>query len=304
MGEGLIQSSARTCRTVVAIAVLLSALPVEAQQPPAGSEQCRAAGRLVRIPELQEASGVTASRRVSGRLWAHNDSGEPVLFALDANGSVSGRTTIAGAKVEDWEALASGACPAGSCLFVGDIGDNGAERDAITIYRVNEPEQVKDATAAADVFHAAYPDGAHDAETLLVAGDGRLFVVTKGETGPVALYAFPRELRAGDRVRLERVGGPRPGGKPAPDDRITDGSVSGDGQWVALRTRAGVTLHRSADLFAGNWKEARRIDLRGLGEPQGEGVAFGPGSVLYLLGEGGGKSQPGTFARFTCTPGG
>lgn len=301
MDQGVIHRSAFICHLAVTIAALLTALPVQAQQSSAVSEECRAAGPLVRVPELREASGVAASRRVPGRLWAHNDSGQPVLFALDANGSVTGRVTVSGAKVEDWEAVAIGACPAGSCLYVADIGDNAAERDSITIYRVNEPEGTKDATVAADVFQATYSDSPHDAETLLVAGDGRLYVVTKGETGPIALYAFPRELRAGTRMRLERVGA-RPGGKVAADDRITDGSVSGDGQRVALRTRAALTFHRATELFAGNWKETRRIDLRGLGEPQGEGIAFGTGNVLYLLGEGGGKSQPGTFARFICTP--
>jgi hypothetical protein len=44
------------------------------------------------------------------------------------------------------------------------------------------------------------------------------------------------------------------------------------------------------------------MELKALAGPQGEGVAFGPDNVLYLAGEGGGKSQPGTFARLTCTP--
>ena len=53
--------------------------------------------------------------------------------------------------------------------------------------------------------------------------------------------------------------------------------------------------------MAGNWREAGRIDLGPLGEPQGEGVAFGDDRTLYLVGEGGGKSQPGTVARLSCT---
>src|SRR5687767_12689631 len=67
--------------------------------------QCRAAGSVVAVPELIEASGIAISRRVPGRLWAHNDnSGQPVLFALDTRGSVTGRVRLSGATVDDWEA--------------------------------------------------------------------------------------------------------------------------------------------------------------------------------------------------------
>ena len=40
-----------------------------------------------------------------------------------------------------------------------------------------------------------------------------------------------------------------------------------------------------------------------LKEPQGEGVALGADHAVFIAGEGGGKGQPGTFARFTCAPG-
>jgi hypothetical protein len=285
----------------VFVSVLL--VPVSAaraQQSSGTPPQCRPADRIVRIPELTEASGLAASRRVAGRLWAHNDSGAPVLFALDPRGAVTGRFTVPGAEVEDWEAVAVGACPAGACIHVADIGDNKARRRRISIYRIPEPSDNNETPPASEVFHATYPDGPHDAEALLIAPDGRLFIVTKGETGPVALYAFPRELRPGGGVRLERVGHARDPGNAGHADRITDGSVSGDGQWVVLRTTAVLVFYRAADVLAGNWREAGRVELEGLGEPQGEGVAFGPDNVLYLVGEGGGNRQPGTFARVTC----
>jgi hypothetical protein len=42
------------------------------------------------------------------------------------------------------------------------------------------------------------------------------------------------------------------------------------------------------------------MDLKPLKEPQGEGVAFGPSNIVYVAGEGGGKSQPGTLAALSC----
>lgn len=269
-----------------------------AQQVPAAP--CRASGALVRIPDLPEASGVAVSRRSPGRLWAHNDSGEAVLVALDTEGSVTGRVRVSGMKIDDWEAVAVGACPGGSCIYIADIGDNEAERERITIHRVPEPSN-EDSIAVKDTFHATYPDGAHDAETLLVAPDGGLFIVTKGETDAVGLYRFPRELRPGATHQLERVGKPRASGKASKTERITDGAVSPDGTWVILRTGQSFALHPSADLFAGNWTDAGRVDLKAIGEAQGEGVAIAADGTVYLTGEGGGKSQPGTFAKYSCS---
>ena len=299
MGQSSTYDWTRITSVGLFIACSLLGAPTVSAAQHATAPQCQAAGSIVRIPELPEASGVAVSRRSPGRLWAHNDSGEPVLVALDTRGTVTGRVRVSGVNVDDWEAVAVGSCPGGSCIYIADIGDNKADRKRITIHRVAEPAS-ESSVAVKDTFHATYPDGAHDAETLLVAPDGGLFIVTKGETGPVGLYRFPRELRPGATHQLERVGKPRAAGKVTQIDRVTDGTVSSDGTWVVLRTRQGLAFHRAADLFAGNWAEAGRVDLKTVREAQGEGVAMAADGALYLTGEGGGKSQPGTFARMAC----
>ena len=283
----------RVIRSAGLLAVMSLAWGTAAGQPSSPFAQCRPAGALVKLPDLPEASGIAASVRVPGRLWAHNDSGKPVLFALDARGAVTSRVTVNGAKVEDWEAVAVGRCPAGSCVYVADIGDNDAGRSGITVYRIAEPDRNAGTAVSSEAFHATYPDGAKDAEALLVTPDGRLFVVTKGDGGPVALYAFPREMRVGERARLEAVGKPRTPESAGRGDRITDGAVSPDGAWVVLRTTAALHVYRAAEFFKGSWNEVQRIDLGGLGESQGEGVAFADGKTLYLASEGGGGSRPG-----------
>jgi hypothetical protein len=273
-------------------------MPGRAAQP---AIQCKPAGPLVRVPDLPEGSGLAASRRTPGRFWSHNDSGDPNLVALDDTGRVVGRLRIDGVAVGDWESVAVGSCPSGSCIYIADIGDNEAERKQITVYRIPEPAEAGGAVKPGDMFQATYPDGAHDAESLLVTADGRLHVVTKGETGPVALYRFPSELRSGATLRLERVGPPREARPAGRNDRVTDGAVSPNGQWIVLRSTDRLTFYRAADLLAGNWREAARVPLTNLGEPQGEGVTFGSDTSLYLMSEGGGKKQPGAFARLTCT---
>lgn len=282
-------------------ALVLAALLTPFKGAAQSAVQCKPAGALMRVAELPEGSGLAASVRTPGRFWSHNDSGDPVLVALDDAGRVTGRLRIDGATVEDWESVAVGRCPSGSCIYLADIGDNDAERNRITVYRIPEPAEASGSVKVSDVFHATYPDGAHDAESLLIAADGRLHVVTKGETGPVSIYRFPKELKSGTTVRLERVGGPRESRPAAENDRVTDGAVSPNGQWIVLRSTSSATFYRAAELLAGTWREVGRVPLTTLGEPQGEGVTFGSDSTMYVMSEGGGKKQPGAFARLTCT---
>jgi len=261
---------------------------------------CRPSGALIRMDELAEASGITASRRTPGAFWAVNDSEQPVIYALDANGVVTGRVRVTGATVEDWEAIAVGPCRGGTCLYVGDIGDNNGTRKQITIYRVPEPAIGDDMTVTAEVFHATYPDGPQDAESLVLTSDGSLYIVTKGEKGSVALYRFPHELRAGSTMPLQRVAKPRDPGKSPNSERITDATASPQGDWIVLRTNRAATFHHLKELMAGNWRPAHVVDLADLDEPQGEGVTLTADGTLVVVGEGGGKSAPGTMARLTC----
>jgi hypothetical protein len=272
------------------------------------------------------------SQRTPGAAWTHNDSGEPAVYAIGADGTVGRKVRLTGAQVTDWEDIAIGPCASGKCLYVADIGDNGAARSSITIYRAPEPDAGATATSKVEVLHAKYPDGAQDAEALLVLPTGNMFIVTKGETGPAAIYRFPSEFKNGASVTLQRVaalsGGTKgedvKGGKKdkddkgdngdrkdksdskqraalAKEDRITGADASPDGKWIVLRTTEYVNFYNTSDFVAGNAKEVLRYDLGKLGEPQGEGVAFAANGKIVLVGEGGGKGQPGTLVRLTCT---
>jgi hypothetical protein len=273
------------------------------QQKAAISQQpvCRLPESLARPRELPEASGVAASRRSEGIFWAHNDSAEPVIFALNEQGVVTRRVRVTGAAVDDWEDIAVGPCPQGSCLYIGDMGDNNGRRDHITLYRTPEPMGQDAATQPVEIFQATYPDGAHDAEGLFVTPASEVFIITKGDPGPIALYRFPR-LEPGKRLQLQRIGEPAMSAKTVDAKaRPTGADISPDGRWVAVRTTHTLVFYRTADLIAGRWREAFRADLSSLREPRGEGVTFAANGTLVLVGEGGGLSSPGTFARITCT---
>ena len=266
--------------------------------PPIDPATCKPLGNLMRLDGLSEASGLAASRATPGRLWAHNDSGTPEIIAFDVRGNITGRVTITGARVEDWESMAAAPCGSGTCLYIGDIGDNEARRKEITIYRIAEPAAPSGTAKIESVIRASYPDGAHDAEALLATPDGTLYVVTKGDTGHVALYRVPSDRTT--PVTLERVGAPITKGMPPANARITDGAISPDGKWVVLRTRGALTFYPGGEFRKGNFTPSRQIDVTSLREPQGEAVAFGPANAVYIAGEGGSKNQPGTLAALSC----
>ncbi|HEU0054599.1 MAG TPA: hypothetical protein VFQ39_15535, partial [Longimicrobium sp.] len=156
---------------------------------PAASDVCRVEGEKRPLDGVHESSGAAVSRRSAGVFWTHNDSGQPVLHAMDAEGREVGKVRVAGAELVDWEDLASGPCPGGGdCLYVADIGDNGAKRADVVIYRVPEPAPGDAETRPAEALRLRYPDGPQDAEAFFVLPDGSLNIVSKGETGPIALY--------------------------------------------------------------------------------------------------------------------
>jgi hypothetical protein len=257
---------------------------------------------LQMLGRLPEASGLALSHRSPDLLWSMNDSDDPTVMALSTTGQVKGQVRVTGATIRDWEALTVGPCPAGSCLYVGDIGDDGAKRMQVTIYRVPEPKADDSATAQADAFVFAYPDKAHDAESLFVTADQSLFIVTKGH--PTVLYRAPRDARPGTVATLTRVA-ELPVDKFLDDQdrkrsRITDAETTPDGEWVAMRTNAELLLLRTRDLVTGTMNDVWHVNLRSLDETQGEGVAISSAGDVYLAGEGGGHGLPGTFAHVKC----
>ncbi len=254
------------------------------------AEVCELPQKFHTVSALPEASGVAAGSS-QGLLWSFNDSAEPTLVAFDTDGKVKGRVRVSGAAVTDWEDISAGACGAKRCLYIADIGDNRTSRNAVTVYRVPEPSPADASTDAAETFVATYPDGPHDAEAVFVTASGEVYLITKTDKAP-ALYKFPSPLKSGARMRLERVAS-------IPHRQVTDAETSRDGAWVAVRTNTDLFLYRTADIVAGGGA-AVHVDLKPLGEPQGEGVAFGANGNVYLVGEGGGRRAAGTVATLMC----
>lgn len=214
---------------------------------------------------IDESSGLVAH---SGRLFTVNDSGDgPYVFEVDMRtGRTAAVLTYDTEKPHDVEAIAPGP---GGTLWVGDIGDNQRWRDSIRVHRIIPSPRT--ARVPATTFDLVYPDGAHDAETLLVhPRTGRLFVVTKSFTGYGAVYEAPQRLRAGETEVLRRVAGV-PG-------LVSDGAFLADGDRVVLRSYGTAAFYS----YPG-FRPLGRTDLPQ--QDQGEGIAVDRGRV-YLSTEG------------------
>jgi hypothetical protein len=200
---------------------------------------------------ITESSGLAASRTTPGVLWTHNDSGDgPYLFAIDRKGNTLARYRVPKADNVDWEdiAIATGA-DGKSILYIGDIGDNHSRRSDTAVYRVAEPvvdttktmQELK--TGACEKLPYRYPDGPHDAETLMVSPKtGEIFIVTKVPSGESGVYSFPMPLKPGVTVTLNRLvtitfKAVYFKGKLAQSETLaTAGDIAPDGRSLVIRT--------------------------------------------------------------------
>lgn len=259
-------------RLVALVAAMLAmlALPASADDESDGKPE-----QLFRIVDerVTESSGLAVSNVHAGIVYTVNDSGHgPSVFAIDEEGAVVAELELGEVEPVDWEAIAAGP---DSRMWVGDIGDNNAERDEITLYRFREPESLTDQGVLWSRFRLEYEDGPHDAEALLVHPEtAQVFVVTKAPGGG-AIYAGPEELADGETNVLTKVA-------DAPSV-VTDGAFLPDGSGVVLRTYVKAYVYD----YPG-WET--RGELPTPLQRQGESVAVSPDGARVLVGSEGENS--------------
>lgn len=238
---------------------------------------------------INESSGIVASRRNPDLFWTHNDSGDgPNLYAFDRKGKNRGRWRVTDAQAFDWEDIAAGPGPqaGASYLYIGDIGDNYSRRDYVTVYRVIEPDinaQEKQssaksvhATEAAEAFRLKYPDGKHDAETLMVhPTTGDLYIITKTFNSESGIYKLKAPFTSSSVNTLERIG--QLGTPSLIGGLITGGDISPDGRRVVLcdyfNAYELVLPDNAAGDFDQIWKQPLATIKLGP-RKQGEGVCY------------------------------
>lgn len=259
-------------------------------------------------PTINEASGLAPSRRTADLLWINNDSGgEPVLYAVNTDGTYRGAVRINGAVNYDWEDVTSYEIDGRAYLIAADVGDNFAKRTECVLYVIAEPDPAEltpDAELTLDpvrVIRYVYPGGPRDCENVAVDATERAIYVVSKRTKPPVAYRLPLELAStAAPVTVELVGNVN--GIPEPTGPMAMLSVPW-GKWRASPCSLDITPDgRHAVLLsygepylyerrAGeSWAEAFARDgvqLGAHGLPQAEGVCFSPdGRIIYVVTEG------------------
>ncbi|MFG3420202.1 hypothetical protein ACIBTZ_01415 [Micromonospora sp. NPDC049460] len=275
---------------VVILAVLLvpgAAVANPSPAPVRGTPLCE-----VRDDRLTEISGLAATD--DGYVVVNDgadDEARRRIFFLDHECAVT-RTVPYPSRPRDTEDLAVGV---DGTVWVADIGDNDRSRQTVAVWKLPPG-------ADRPVLHRmAYPDGPHDAEAMLVTGDGRPVIVTKYSAN---LYAPSGPLRPGTTVPLAKVGQVRLPASTTSNPfsvlgrtAVTGAATATDGRRIVLRTYADAYEFDVADgdvVTALTSGTPRVIPLPD--EPQGESITYSrDGRSLLTVSETAGR-PPGTRA--------
>ncbi|WP_208544423.1 hypothetical protein [Saccharomonospora piscinae] len=262
---------------VTALALVMAPVPVRADtEIPRPETRC-----TIGDPALAELSGLAVDDH---GVYAVNDGGTRVEVVVLGNDCETRDVLTAPTDPYDVEDLALG--PDGT-LWLGDTGDNLRRRETVALHAL-----ARDGTS--QLYRLTYPDGAQDAEALIMAGDGTPYIVTKNVLGNAGVYRPAAPLREPGPTPLERVGTvpltpTDTQGGPAGvvgTVTVTGAALSADGGVVALRTYTDAYLYPVVghDIAEALRQEPVRVPLPD--EPQGEAIAFTGDGALLTAGEG------------------
>ena len=226
---------------------------------------------------LNEISGIVASRRYPGFFWVHNDSGgEAAVYLINSRAEKIAQVKVEGLQNRDWEdiAIGPGNEDGHDLLYIAETGDNRAVYRTYFIYSFEEPGVDLDNTTQRlfideyDTYTYRYPDGARDAETLMVDPLNQdIWIISKREPR-VNVYRLPSDGRGSDIYTLEKI-------CTIPFHEIVGGEISFDGTELLLKNYLSV-FYWSRDPEE-EWAEVFErvpVVLPYSPEPQGEAIAF------------------------------
>ncbi len=185
---------------------------------------------------LKEASGLAASRKYPNFFWTHNDSGNPNdIYLLDSTGKIKAIVVVAQSSNVDWEdiAVAPGPLSGVSYVYVGDIGDNNENHYASAVYRFPEPDiNLGDSVTHFTVnnisrIYFQYPNGAHNAETLMVDPLTKdIYVASKDFTAYIYQATYPQVTDSVFTMKELAI---------LPLSTLTAGDISSDGSEILMK---------------------------------------------------------------------
>ncbi|RDZ29131.1 hypothetical protein [Lysobacter silvisoli] len=285
-------------RAVVLAAALVAAGGCARQKP--GESGSSLNGMLV-DGQLDEISGLAASRRHRGVLWMIDDGGNPErLFAVATDGERRATYRVEGVTKTDWEDIASFRLDGRDYLLIADTGDNGGLRRSLQLHVIEEPTKLENARLRpAWSIAFRWPDGARDCEAVAVdAANGRILLISK-KRQPPELFTLPLRPRGTELLTAQRTGElagvPEPSAEQLKQNprgarlqgQVTAADVSPDGRTLAVMTYRYLLLYPRQT--GQGWGSAvagkpKVIALPWL--PQAEALGWSAdGRALYATGE-------------------
>ena len=214
--------------------------------------------------DLRESSGIQSSLDHPGVLWIVQDSSNgPYLYAFSNGGVRLATYTLEGTGLRnvDWEAMGLDHRAGADRIYIGDIGDNAANRDGTdrpvpALYRLPEPEisattspPVVATISGVRKFKFRYFDSTNgwqmkprDAEALFVDPRTRnIFVVLKdlkvlgGVSGIARVFLLRnQDLQSGTLNHAINVANPL-GASAGVGTGPVAADISRDGRWIAVK---------------------------------------------------------------------
>ena len=167
--------------------------------------------------KLKEVSGVEFDKYQ--RLWAINDGGDGAyLYQVQNNGEIKRKILISNGKNIDWEDMTQDDF---GHFFIGDFGNNDRNRNWLTIYKIENPIDIKSNETTAEIIKFSFPKKAIpkldsssgnvdeiinniEHENIAVNYDLEAFVYFKNQ---LYLFTKNREEPFDGKTNLFRVGG-------------------------------------------------------------------------------------------------
>lgn len=279
-----------TVRAMLALTagVLIGALLLQASASAALSTPASATLFRLQSPVINESSGLAFA---GGVYWTHNDGPVSSFYALNSAGTTLGVFTVPKSlspSGSDWEDMAAGKDGLGRpSLYFANIGDNARTRAEISVIRVARPvvDPAKAATttptAATNIvkYRFKYPDGPHDAESLLVQpGTNRIFIISKAYGG--AVYAAPAQPSMSALNMLTKIGTVVIPGATAAD-------FSADGTRLVVRQYKNAAIYTVTNRDVTAAIKTVPVQFNMPSQAQGESITFDTdNSTLIMTSEG------------------
>jgi hypothetical protein len=228
-------------KTLVLASLLAASLTAGNNGTERGEEIASGVRLVARMsdPHIKESSGVVTSRRYTDVFWTHNDGGGPkkqVLYAIDREGNTRASFSVIDVTLHDWEDIA---IDNAGHLYIGDIGNNYAKRDALTIYEIEEPNPQAGTGSIAPkrAWKLKFPGAPFDCESLFVWKDQGYVVSKVFDKARAQIFRFPLK-ETNEPLTLELVATTKI------KSPVTGADISADGTLLGLVAKNGAYVFR------------------------------------------------------------